>query len=101
MRKPLSTLVLLLLLGFCVSLTVPAEDVPGTAYDESETLPYEGRPVFSIVRPQASARIAKAVLSGTLPSVFSTERRKRRCESSLQFHCVPVSLTILKHSLRC
>ncbi len=93
MKKPRSALVLLLLLVFGVSLAVP-EDVPETAYDESETLPCEGSPVFSIVRPQASARIAKAELSGSLPSIFSTKPGKR-------FHCVAVSLTILRHSLRC
>ena len=55
MRKPRSALALLLLLGLGVSLTAPAEDVPETAYDESEALPYESIPVFSIGAPLANA----------------------------------------------
>jgi hypothetical protein len=46
-----------------VSLAVPAEDVPETAYDESEGLPYEGTPLFSIVLSPLSARTTQAVLS--------------------------------------
>jgi hypothetical protein len=95
MRRPWSVLILFVLLGFGVSLALPAEDAFETAYDESETLPYEGSRVFSMVRPQASAAIAKAELSGALRSIFSTKGYK------LQFHCVPVSLAILKYSLRC
>ena len=49
MRRHWSVLILFVLLGFGVSLAVPAEDVPETAYDESEALPYEGTPLFSIV----------------------------------------------------
>jgi len=61
MRRPSSILVLCVLLSFCVSLAVPAEDVPETAYDESESLPYEGTPLFSIVVPLAAARTTQAV----------------------------------------
>jgi hypothetical protein len=49
MRRPRSILVLCVVLAFGTSLAVPAEDVPETAYDESEALPYEGAPLFSIV----------------------------------------------------
>jgi hypothetical protein len=61
MRRPCSVLVLCVLLGFGVSLAVPAEDVSGTAYDESEALPYEGTPLFSIVVPLGAARTTQAV----------------------------------------
>ena len=61
MRRPCSILVFCLLLSFSVSLVVPAEDVPETAYDESESLPYEGTPLFSIVVPLAAARTTQAV----------------------------------------
>ncbi len=94
MRKPRSVLVFLLLLVFGMCLAVPAEDAPETSYNESETLPYESRPVFSIVKPQASAQIAKAELSGGLRSIFSTVPCKH-------FQCVAVSLTILERSFRC
>ena len=60
MRRPCSILVLCVLLGFSVSLAVSAEDVLETAYDESEGLPYEGTPLFSIVVPPLSARTTPA-----------------------------------------
>jgi hypothetical protein len=50
--------ILLVLMSFGLSLAVPAEDVPETSYDESEALPYESTPVFSIV-------VARAVVSET------------------------------------
>ena len=103
MRRPCSILVLCVLLGFGVSLAVPAEDLPETAYDESEALPYEGTPVFSFVVPQASARIAKAELSCDSLLRFNslTKRCQRRRENNAGWHRVSDSLTILNHSLRC
>ena len=102
MRKPRPALVLLLLLGFGVSLAVPVEDVPETAYDESEGLPYEGTPLFSIVAQKASDRTTKAELRSGPLFCFnsSTKRGQRRRKDSTRSHCVPVSLTILNHSLR-
>jgi len=67
MKTLWSVLVLCVLLGFGVSLAVPAEDVPETAYDESEGLPYEGTPLFSIVAPLAAARTTQAVPSSLHP----------------------------------
>ncbi len=61
MRRHFSILILFVLLGFGVSLAVPAEDVPETAYDESEALPYESTPLFSIVVPLGCARTTQAV----------------------------------------
>jgi|SRR5208283_1793218 len=103
MKKPYFALALFLLLGFGVSLVVPAEDVPETPYDESEALPYEGTPLFSLVAPQASGRIAKAERNCGSPLRFnsSTRRYKRRYESSSKSHCVPVFLPILDHAFRC
>jgi hypothetical protein len=96
---------LFVLLGFGVSLAVPAEDVAETAYDESEALPYESTPLFSIEVPQASARIAKAKaeLSCDSPLRFNslTKRCQRRREDNAGSHRVFDSLTILNHSLRC
>ena len=63
MRRRCSIFVFCVLLGFGVSLAVPAEDVPETAYDESEALPYEGTPLFSIVVPLVAARTTQAVPS--------------------------------------
>jgi hypothetical protein len=61
MRRPCSILILFVLLGFGVSLAVPAEDVPETAYDESEILPYESTPPVSIVVSIGAARTTQAV----------------------------------------
>ena len=67
MRRRCSILVLCVLLGFGVSLAVPAEDVTETAFDESEGLPYEGTPLFSVVVPLAAARTTQAVPSSLHP----------------------------------
>ena len=55
MRTHCCTLVLLMLLAFGASLAVPAENVPETAYDESEALPCENTPLFSTVVPLGAA----------------------------------------------
>lgn len=76
MRKPRSALVLLLLLGFGVSLIVPAEDVPETAYDESETLPCESTPLFSSGALQAVARPLQSAPSFRSPAGPSYRTRR-------------------------
>lgn len=103
MRKPRSVLIFLLLLGFGLSLAVPAEDVPETPYDESETLPYERTPLFSITVTQPSDRTAKAEprSDSLLRFNSSTKRGQRRREESARLHRVPNLLTILNHALRC
>ncbi len=63
MRRRCSILVVLVLLVFGASLVVPAEDVPETAYDESEALPYEGTPLFSILLSPLAAPTTQAALS--------------------------------------
>jgi hypothetical protein len=103
MRKPRSLLILFVLLGFCASLGFPAKDVLESVYDESEAVPYENTPLLSTVVRQASARIAKAELSFDSLLRFNslTERCRRRRENNPRSHCVPDSLTIINHSLRC
>jgi hypothetical protein len=95
--------VLLLLLVFGVSVVLPAEDVPETPYDESEVLPYAGTPLFSIALPQPGGRIAKAELNCASPFRFKPLAKYRACsrENYADSYCVPVSLTIINHSLRC
>ena len=100
MRKPRSALVLLLLLVLGVSLSVPAEDVPETPYDESETLPSEGTPLFSIAAPEAVA--GSTVALGPL----SVNTVARRCESYWEHQArltrpILDPPTILNCSLRC
>ncbi len=103
MRRPWSVLILFVLLAFGVSLAVSAEDVPETAYDESEAPPFRDIPLFSIVVPRASARIAKTELSSDflLDLNSLTKRCKCRRENDARSHGIPCSLTILNHSLRC
>jgi len=103
MRRRCSILVFCVLLGFGMSLAVPAEDVPETAYDESETLPYNGTPLFSIAAPQTSSGIAKAELRcGFLFRSASLMKRckLRRKNNSLPGH-VPDFATVLNQSFRC
>lgn len=78
MRKRRSAFVFLVLLDLGVSADVPSENMPETAYDESETLPCESTPLFSIVGPQAVA--ARPTLP---PSVLShcLDLTARCCES--------------------
>jgi hypothetical protein len=104
MRRRCSILVLFVLLGFGVSLIVPAEDVPETPYDESETLPFEGTPLFSITIPRASARIttaAESIGGSLLGATSSTKRGQRRRENNTWSRCVTNYLITLNHSLRC
>jgi len=104
MRRPTSILVLFVLLGFGVSLAIPAEDVPETPYDESETVAFEGTPLFSIAVPKASARITTAAASiggSLLGATSSTKRGQRRRENNAWSRCTTNSLTTLNHSLRC
>jgi hypothetical protein len=52
--KPRLAIVLLMVFSLGLPLGLAAEDVPETAYDESEAAPYEGTFLFSIVLPVAA-----------------------------------------------
>jgi hypothetical protein len=67
MRRRCTILAFCILLAFGVSLAIPAEDVPETAYDESEALPYESTPLFSTAVPAVAARTTQAVPSSLHP----------------------------------
>lgn len=60
--KPRFAIVFLMALALGLSVA-PAEDVPETTYDESETAPYEGIPLFAIAPPPVAARTTQDVLS--------------------------------------
>jgi len=89
-----SALVLLVTSVLSLSFTVPAEDLSETAYDESESLPYEGAALFSgypVHQPVSAFQVVPTVLSDVL---FTPRQVLRRA--------YPISsLTILNHSLRC
>ena len=100
MNKTRCILILFVLLGLGVSLTVPAEDVPETAYDESEALPYEGALPFSTLAPQQeSARTAKT--GSLLRSISVMKRFQLRRENNTVSERIPDSITILDRSFRC
>jgi hypothetical protein len=99
MRKPGSILLLCVLLGFGMSLIAPAEDVPETAYDESETLPYVSTSVVSVAAP----KVVVPALGERTADVFHFASLREfgsqhRASSS---HPVCDSLTIFDRSLRC
>jgi hypothetical protein len=98
MRRRCSILVFCVLLGFGVPLAVLAEDVPETAYDESEALPYESIALPSILLRPVVARTPQPTLkSGSL-----NRRREGRAEHEARSaHPASNSLTIFDHSLRC
>jgi len=74
MRKPRSALLFFVLLVLGLSIAVPAEDLPETAYDESEGLPYEGAPIISDVMPSATASPTQATPSDVRPQLATPFR---------------------------
>jgi len=102
MRKSRSIVALLLFLGFGTSLAVPAEDLPETAYDESETLPYESTPLFSTAALPAVARrlqSAPSFRSPLGPSYRTRGDRGRTKRRELAAHAAN-NLTLLDCQLR-
>jgi len=103
MRKPHSVLLMLVvLLGFGVSFCVPAEDVPETPYDESETVPYEMTPPLYSYSLQESAPAFQVV--PIVPSDLFSTPKHASCRAGCRkqaAHAVSDSLIILDHSLRC
>lgn len=93
-----SFLVVLAALVLGLSFAVPVEDVPETLYDESETLPYESTPPFSIVQ-QESALAPRL----EFPPQFQRQaKRKMPAQpSERETHPICDSVIILDHSLRC
>jgi len=101
MRVLRSVLVVLAAFALSLSLAVPAEDLPETAYDESETLPYEMTSTLSAV-VQESALTLQAL--PIVPSdLFSAPRHAsyRAVCRRLAAHHVSDSLLILDSTLRC
>jgi hypothetical protein len=103
MRMHSSVLVLFVFLAFSASQAVPAEDVPETAYDESESLPCESTPMISIVVPETVAE-APAVRPRASRLRLGSLRRpgaQHLDHGTGWDRLVSDSLTILDHSLRC
>ena len=102
MRVLRSAFVLLATFALSVSFAVPTEDLSETAYDESESLPYEMPPPCSDDLVQESAPTLQVVPSAP-SSLFSTHKHAlgRARYRGLAAHHIPDSLIILDHSLRC
>jgi hypothetical protein len=65
--QPRFAVVLLMILTLGMSLGLPAEDVLDAVYDESEALPCEGTPLFSITLSPVATRTTQASLSSSHP----------------------------------
>lgn len=92
-------LVLLAALTLSLFLAFPAEDVPETTQDESESLPYETTPLLccDLVEEFATAiSVVSIGLSDSRPAL-----RDVAVPAELAWHPNPGSLTILDHTLRC
>jgi len=77
--KPPFAIVFLMIITLGLPLCFSAGDLPETAYDESETLPYESTPTVSIVAQTVAARTTQRPLSSShlkpgAPSLFAPAR---------------------------
>jgi len=90
--------VFLMLLSLGVCLGLPAEDVLDASFDESEALPYETTPLFSIVVPQR-AKLSRYSLHFH-PVLKSCGRYH---ETSVRVPSIPDSFTVIIQplTLRC
>jgi hypothetical protein len=103
MTKPRPVFLLCVAVVLGLSSVVPAEDLPETAYDESESLPYTSAPVFSTAVPSAVVPVpvrrllvARSGL-GSLRNLCTLRfEQGRGCR-----YPICDSLTILDHTLRC
>jgi len=85
--KPRFAVVFIMIFTVCVSVGLPSVDVLDAVYDESEAVPYEAIPLFSIAAPSAAARTIQATPSAlhpkpVAPSV-STPARVRDTDAHL------------------
>ena len=96
-------LVLFVALGLSVSFAIPAEDLPETPYDESESIPVENTATASILQPRSvEVSHAPRVDQSSRVDSFLKERAAQcfplRTELDVP---VPPSPVILDHSFRC
>jgi len=85
-------------------LAVPMPDLPETAFDESDTPPYESTPLFSSVVFKPSTQPAYPTRpSGPLVRVAFTSacRRNRAAYCAWPAHPMSDPLIVFDHVLRC
>ena len=90
--------VFLMMFALGLSLGLIAEDVLEVAYDESEAVPYETTPSFSIV--------SRSVSPWTPQVMPKSDSLRKRCEGHAEDRAWSVrsicdSFNILDHSFRC
>lgn len=94
MRKPRSALILIVLFVFGFSLAVPAEDLPETAYDESEAYPYESTPLTLELVSEAAA--SSAWIGVTLDHHFKAQPPQNPTRApGKEAHLLPAGRTAL------
>jgi hypothetical protein len=98
MRVVRFALVLLAAFAISLSLALPAEDVPETPYDESESMPYESTPSVSIM-PQESALAPKL----NSPSQLHREAKRKMLAGRSEHESHPTcgSVITLDQTFRC
>jgi hypothetical protein len=103
MPQSRSGLVLLIALVLSVSFAVPAERVAETAYDESESMPYETSGVFFIPVPENVSELSADPAAASLSCVACLRRLVPELldQGIGSAHPICDSLTILDHLLRC
>ncbi len=99
--RPLLALLVILILN--VSFAVPAEDVPETSYDESQSLPFDRIPVVSIGAGRVFASTPAVTAPGSKLILICGEKDEI---SRLVFRAglrplISNSLTTLYQSFRC
>ena len=96
-------LILIAVLSLSVSFTVVEEDVPETADDESETLPYVSTSVFSVAAPKelAPAPVVRGVVSQLRSGSLGRLRTQRFGQGPDRTNPIFDALTIRNCSLRC
>jgi hypothetical protein len=104
MRNARSAIVFWLILTMGLSLSILPEDVAETAFDESETQPYESTALFSMVVRLVATRTAEGGLN--FVSVLRCAPATGCCQCPLPYERVSTqsdsdSLTILDCSVRC
>lgn len=92
-------MLLCVVMCFGVFFSIPAEDMPETIYDESESLPCEMTPVISMAGVQESRSALQVVSVGK--SNLPPAPRHNEPEVKPAKHLFSKSLVLLETSLRC
>lgn len=99
-----SILVVFVALILSVCFALPAEDVPETVYDESESLPCESTPAVSILAAEISVEVPTAVPGACRMLLVASQEERKAWQldgEKSRVYASSDSLTILDHLLRC